>query len=96
MAEELLRVVIRVREMRTRCSGCGGAVVMDSRACPQCGHRLNASCSKCGRALQSAWQFCPLCASSPAPKLTKKQLRERQRQLVLPPANVATFKNQNR
>ena len=95
-AEELLRVVTEVREMRTLCPGCGGAVAMDFMACPQCGHRLNASCNKCGRALQSGWQFCPSCASSAAPKSSKKQLRERQRQLELPPSNIATFKNQNR
>jgi type II secretory ATPase GspE/PulE/Tfp pilus assembly ATPase PilB-like protein len=95
-AEELLRVVTEVREMRTLCPGCGGAVAMDFMACPQCGHRLNASCNKCGRALQSGWQFCPFCAASAVPKPTKKQLRERQRQLELPPSNVATFKNQNR
>jgi type IV pilus assembly protein PilB len=94
-AEELLRVVTEVREMRTLCPGCGGAVAIDFMACPQCGHRLNASCNKCGRALQSGWQFCPFCASSAAPKPSKKQLRER-RQLELPPSNVASFKNQNR
>jgi type II secretory ATPase GspE/PulE/Tfp pilus assembly ATPase PilB-like protein/RNA polymerase subunit RPABC4/transcription elongation factor Spt4 len=95
-AEELLRVVTEVREMRTLCPGCGGAVAMDFMACPQCGHRLNASCNKCGRALQTGWQFCPFCASSAAPKPTKKQLRDRQRQLELPPSNITTFKNQNR
>ena len=94
-AEELLRVVTEVREMRTLCPGCGGAVAIDFMACPQCGHRLNASCNKCGRALQPGWQFCPFCASSAAPKPTKKQLKQK-RQLELPASNVTEFKNQGR
>jgi len=94
-AEELLRVVTEVREMRTLCPGCGGAVAMDFMACPHCGHRLNASCNKCGRALQAGWQFCPFCASSAAPKAPKKQLKQK-RQLELPGSNVTEFKNQGR
>ncbi|NUR55747.1 MAG: Flp pilus assembly complex ATPase component TadA [Acidobacteria bacterium] len=94
-AEELLRVVTEVSEMRTLCGGCGGAVAMDFMACPHCGHRLNASCNKCGRALQAGWQFCPFCASSAASKPGKKQLKSK-RQLELPASNVAEFKNQGR
>jgi RNA polymerase subunit RPABC4/transcription elongation factor Spt4 len=98
-AEELLRVVTEVREMRTLCSGCGGAVAVDFVACPHCGHRLNSGCSKCGRALQAGWSFCPFCASTAgakAPKGGKKKLRDGQRQLQLPSSNIAEFKNQNR
>jgi uncharacterized OB-fold protein len=98
-AEELLRVVTEVREMRTICGSCGGAVAVDFVACPHCGHRLNAGCGKCGRALQSGWSFCPFCASSATArtqKSGKKKLRDSNRQLELPPSNVAEFKNQNR
>jgi type IV pilus assembly protein PilB len=95
-AEELLRVVTEVREMRTLCPGCAGAVAVDFMACPHCGHRLNAGCGKCGRALQPGWQFCPFCATTQAPKLSKKKLREQGRTLELPASNVAEFKNQNR
>ncbi len=98
-AEELLRVVTEVREMRTLCPGCGGAVAVDFMACPHCGHRLNAGCPKCSRTLQPGWLFCPFCASSAAPKLSKqarKQLRDRNKTLELPASNVAEFKNQNR
>jgi type IV pilus assembly protein PilB len=93
-AEELLRVVTEVREMRTLCPGCGGAVAVDFMACPHCGHRLNAGCNKCGRALQSGWEFCPFCATSATAKQAKK-LKDKKR-LELPPSNVAEFKNQNR
>ncbi len=98
-ADELLRVVTEVREMRTLCPGCGGAVAVDFNACPHCGHRLSGGCSKCGRALQAGWSFCPFCASSATAKLTKEQkkrLREEKRRLELPASNVAEFKNQNR
>jgi type IV pilus assembly protein PilB len=95
-AEELLRVVTEVREMRTLCPGCGGAVAIDFMACPHCGHRLNAGCGKCGRALQPGWQFCPFCATTQSTKLSKKRLRDQAKPLELPPSNVAEFKNQNR
>jgi hypothetical protein len=98
-AEELLRVVTEVREIRTLCPSCGGAVAVDFLACPHCGHRLSGGCGTCGRALQSGWSFCPYCAASAAAKLSKgqrKKLREEQRRLELPPSNVAEFKNQNR
>ncbi len=97
-AEELLRVVTEVREMRTLCPGCAGAVAVDFMACPHCGYRLNAGCPKCGRMLQPGWLFCPFCATSAAPRLSKearKQLRNRN-QLELPASNVTEFKNQNR
>ncbi len=97
-AEELLRVVTEVREMRTLCPGCGGAIAVDFMACPHCGHRLNAGCPKCSRALQPGWLFCPFCATSAVPKLSKqaRKLRERNKTLELPPSNVTEFKNQNR
>jgi type II secretory ATPase GspE/PulE/Tfp pilus assembly ATPase PilB-like protein len=95
-AEELLRVVTEVKEMRTLCPGCGGAVAVDFMACPSCGHRLNAGCGKCGRALQPGWTFCPFCATSAAPskKKEKRRLRDNDR-LELPASNVTEFKNQN-
>ncbi len=95
-AEELLRVVTEVREMRTLCSGCGGAVGVDFMACPHCGHRLNAGCGKCSRPLQPGWQFCPFCATTQASRPSRKKLREQGRPLELPGSNVAEFKIQNR
>ncbi len=98
-AEELLRVVTEVREIRTLCPACSGAVAVDFNACPHCGHRLSGGCGKCGRTLQPGWAFCPFCATSAAPrqaKPSKKKLREQGRTLELPAANVAEFKNQNR
>ena len=94
-AEELLRVVTEVREMRTLCPGCGGAVAVDFMGCPHCGHRLNAGCGKCGRALQQGWSFCPFCNASTASgkSSSKKKLRNQQKTLELPAANVAEFKN---
>ncbi|HTM24262.1 MAG TPA: ATPase, T2SS/T4P/T4SS family [Vicinamibacterales bacterium] len=93
--EELFRVVTEVKEVRTLCPGCQGAVAMDFMACPHCGHRLNAGCPKCGRSLQPGWQFCPYCSTNTTVKPSKRQLRER-RTPELPPGNVAEFKNQNR
>src|SRR5213079_1814652 len=75
-AEELLRVVTEVREMRTLCPNCSGAVALDFNACPHCGHRLSGGCPKCGRALQPGWSFCPFCATTTSPAKTKKKLRE--------------------
>jgi type IV pilus assembly protein PilB len=95
-AEELLRVVTEVREMRTLCPGCGGAVAIDFMACPHCGHRLNAGCGKCGRALQPGWQFCPFCATTQSSRPQKKKLRDQSSTLELPSSNVAEFKNHNR
>ena len=92
--EELLRVVTEVRELRTICPGCSGAVAMEFMACPHCGTRLNQGCGKCGRALQAGWAFCPYCASTTAPKSSKKLGARKHREL--PASNVAEFKNQNR
>ncbi len=92
-AEELLRVVTEVREMRTLCPSCSGAVALDFNACPHCGHRLSGGCPKCGRALQPGWSFCPFCAAATAPAKSRKKLRD-QRKLELPASNVAEFKNQ--
>ncbi len=94
-AEELLRVVTEVREMRTLCPKCGGAVAIDFMACPHCGHRLSGGCPRCGRALQPGWTFCPFCATSTTPAKSKKKLREG-KTLELPSSNVTEFKNQNR
>ena len=98
-AEELLRVVTEVREMRTLCPGCGGAVAVDFMGCPHCGHRLNAGCGKCGRALQPGWNFCPFCNATTASGKpgSKKKLRNQNKTLELPASNVTEFKNtQNR
>jgi type IV pilus assembly protein PilB len=94
--EELLRVVTEVRELRTMCPGCGGAVAMEFKACPQCGQKLSQGCGKCGRALQAGWAFCPYCSSSAAPKSSKKLGGKRRGELPAAPSNVAEFKNQNR
>jgi type IV pilus assembly protein PilB len=94
-AEELLRVVTEVRELRTLCPACGSAVGVDFMACPQCGKRLNGGCPHCGRALQPGWNFCPYCARSTESRRVRR-LRERDSELrELPPANignVAEFK----
>ena len=97
--EELLRVVTEVREMRTLCPGCGGAVAVDFMGCPHCGHRLNAGCGKCGRALQPGWNFCPFCNATTVPSkaASKKKLKNQNKTLELPGSNVTEFKNtQNR
>jgi hypothetical protein len=93
-AEELLRVVTEVRELRTICPGCSGAVAMEFMACPHCGFKLNQGCGKCGRSLQPGWAFCPYCSSSTVSKSSKKLAARKQREL--PASNVAEFKNQNR
>ncbi len=94
-ADELLRVVTEVREMRTLCPNCSGAIGLDFNACPHCGHRLSGGCPKCGRALQPGWSFCPFCATATAQGKSRKKLRE-QRTPEPPASNVAEFKNQNR
>jgi type IV pilus assembly protein PilB len=95
-AEELLRVVTEVREMRTLCSGCGSAVGVDFNACPQCGKRVGGGCPHCGRAMQQGWNFCPYCARSASDvERAPKRLRDhdsRESRRELPAANVAEFK----
>src|SRR6185503_14581163 len=94
-AEELLRVVTEVREMRTLCPSCGSAVGVDFNACPLCGKRLGGGCPHCGRALQPGWHFCPYCARSTEVKKPGLRLREgdhREPRRELPAANIAGFK----
>ena len=62
-AEELLRVVTDVHEMRTFCPACGCVVGVDFAACPECGQRLGGGCPKCGRLLKPSWDFCPYCTT---------------------------------
>jgi type IV pilus assembly protein PilB len=97
-ADELLRVVTEVREIRTICSACGGAVAVDFNACPDCGHRLSGGCHRCGRALQAGWTFCPFCASRAADAApgSPSTPRNQERALELPASNVTEFKNHNR
>jgi type IV pilus assembly protein PilB len=97
-AEELLRVVTEVREMRTLCGGCGCAVGVDFLVCPQCGKRLGGGCPHCGRALQPGWNYCPYCAKSTIETAKRAPKRIRDRALrdagrrELPPATVANLK----
>ena len=86
-AEELLRVVTEVREMRSVCPGCNGPVALDFVACPACGRRLSGACPGCGRGLQQGWTFCPYCARGTEPR-SERRLRERREQRELPPANI--------
>jgi type IV pilus assembly protein PilB len=92
-AEELLRVVTEVREVRSVCPGCQGPVALDFVACPACGRRLSGACPGCGRGLQPGWSFCPYCARGTEPR-RERRLRERRAARELPPAvtNVAEFK----
>ena len=94
-AEELLRVVTEVREVRSLCPGCSGPVAPDFVACPACGHRLNGACPGCGRGLQPGWTFCPYCARG-TEGLTERRLRDRKFERELPAAasgtNVTEFK----
>ena len=91
-AEELLRVITEVREMRTLCPACGVAVGMEFVACPQCGRRLSGGCPTCGRALQPGWNYCPYCAAATQPGRRLRRRRELMDRRALPPANIAEFK----
>jgi type IV pilus assembly protein PilB len=91
-ADELLRVVTEIRQVRATCPECSGAVGVDFKVCPRCGHRLNGGCLKCGRALQADWEFCPYCAAVTGNRKNSKEHKT----LDLPASNVAEFKNQNR
>jgi type IV pilus assembly protein PilB len=91
-AEELLRVITEVREMRTLCPACGVAVGMEFVACPQCGRRLSGGCPACGRALQPGWNYCPYCAAATQPGRRLRRRRELVDRRELPPVNIAEFK----
>ena len=91
-AEELLRVVTEVKEIRTLCPGCSAPVSVEFLACPQCGRRLSGGCLRCGRSLQPGWTFCPYCATSTLPHKGRRE-RLGQPSRELPPAtNVTEFR----
>ncbi len=92
-ADELLRVVPEVRQVRATCPECSGAVGVAFKVCPRCGHQLNGGCLECGRALQTDWEFCPYCAATTR---NKKKKPTEHKTLDLPASNVTEFKNQNR
>jgi len=92
-ADELQRVLTRVRDVRVACPQCGAAVAIDFKVCPKCAHRLSGGCHKCGRGLQPEWDYCPYCAATAHKK--KKKSKEH-KTVDLPGSNVAEFKNQNR
>ncbi len=85
-AEELLRVVTEVREMRSICPGCNGPVAVDFVACPACGRRLSGACPGCARALQPEWTFCPYCARGTEAR-SDRRLRDRKVARELPAGN---------
>jgi type IV pilus assembly protein PilB len=85
-AEELLRVVTEVREMRSVCPGCSGPVALDFVACPNCGKRLSGACPGCSRTLQPGWTFCPYCAKGTESRSERRQ-RDRRVARELPQGN---------
>jgi type IV pilus assembly protein PilB len=92
-ADELQRVLTRIRNVPVVCPACGGAVAIEFNVCPKCAHRLIGGCHKCGRGLQPEWDYCPYCAATTHKK--KKKSKEH-KAVDLPGSNVAEFKNQNR
>ena len=95
-ADELLRVVTEVRELRTLCPSCSGTVAVEFNACPHCGHRLSGGCPKCARALQPGWAFCPFCAAGTTAASKQRKRIKDPKNLELPAFNVTEFKNHNR
>jgi type IV pilus assembly protein PilB len=91
-ADELLRVVTEVREMRSVCPGCNGPVALDFVACPACGRRLSGACPGCSRSLQPGWTFCPYCARGTEAR-SERRLRERTKTRELPPSTTAAASN---
>jgi type II secretory ATPase GspE/PulE/Tfp pilus assembly ATPase PilB-like protein len=91
-AEELLRVVTEVREMRSTCPGCSAPVALDFVACPSCGRRLSGACPGCSRSLQPGWTFCPYCARGTEAR-SERRLRERRAARELPASSVSNVTN---
>jgi type IV pilus assembly protein PilB len=91
-AEELLRVVTEVREMRSVCPGCNGPVALDFVACPACGRRLSGACPGCSRSLQPGWTFCPYCARGTEAR-SERRMRERRTVRELPAATISSVTN---
>ena len=86
-AEELLRVVTEVREMRSGVPGLQRTGGPRLRRVSVCGRRLGGACPGCGRSLQAGWTFCPYCARGTESR-SERRLRERKVQRELPAANI--------
>jgi hypothetical protein len=94
-AEELLRVITEVKEMRTLCPSCAGTIALDFTACPHCGKHLKGACPSCHRALQPGWQFCPYCAKGTeraSDRPSGRRIKAAKPTRELPASNVAAFK----
>ena len=92
--EEVLRVVTEMKQMRTLCTACGGALSFEFVACPFCGKRSSSGCKSCGRTLQAGWNFCPYCATGTSQKAGGRSRDSKPTAEIPAFTNVAEFKEQ--